>query len=139
MSRVDAKTRSVAHRALVVILGFGIYAGVCASTPADPAGVEAPRAELVSYRSAWRTNGCQSCHSIYGLGGHIGPDLTNVISRSSPEYATAMIWAGPPGMPSYAHLDDPTLESIVGYLSAVDRTGIYPPRSLQSPVFGESE
>lgn len=139
MRRADAMTRSVAQRALVVILGFGLYAAVCASTPADPVSVGIPQAQLTSSRGAWMASGCQSCHSIYGLGGHIGPDLTNVISRSSPEYVRAMVKAGPPGMPSYGHLDESSVESIVSYLSAVDRSGTYPPRSLRSPVFGAHE
>ncbi len=28
----------------------------------------------------WLKNNCNSCHQLYGLGGYLGPDLTNVYS-----------------------------------------------------------
>ena len=34
-----------------------------------------------SGKLVWQKHNCQSCHQLYGLGGYLGPDLTNVISQ----------------------------------------------------------
>ncbi|MCH7870146.1 MAG: c-type cytochrome, partial [Planctomycetes bacterium] len=33
----------------------------------------------------WRENNCQACHQIYGYGGFLGPDLTNLMDRRPDE------------------------------------------------------
>ena len=35
----------------------------------------------------WQNKNCQSCHQLYGLGGYMGPDLTNVASDSTKGHA----------------------------------------------------
>ena len=66
---------------------------------------------------------CLGCHALHGEGGKIGPDLTSVRDRRSPEYIAAMV-ADPqrvaPGssMPRTA-MPDGTRDLIVRYLSAL--------------------
>lgn len=135
----DRLLRAVVRRATSAAFGYGAYAVACALVPADlgvgVAGAADPltRADL----RAWRMAGCQSCHSILGLGGHTGPDLTNLISRTSPEYVRAIVRAGSRAMPAYPDLQDADLRGIVRYLEAVDRAGSYPPASRSRPVFGD--
>lgn len=133
-------TSAVAWRTLGAVLGFGVYALFCAmpsqGTQIDEPGVVGSGV-TGGMLEAWRASGCQYCHSVFGLGGHTGPDLTNVVSRSSSAYVRVMMELGLPGMPSYASVDEGTKDAIVGYLVAVDRAGRYPPASLGGPVFGE--
>ena len=42
---------------------------------------EAPTPEARAGMRLWQENNCQSCHQFYGLGGYMGPDLTNVAAR----------------------------------------------------------
>jgi nitric oxide reductase subunit C len=46
---------------------------------------EEPYAKLSSKammgQQLWQANNCWSCHQIYGLGGYLGPDLTNSYSH----------------------------------------------------------
>jgi nitric oxide reductase subunit C len=43
---------------------------------------------------------CISCHQLYGLGGYLGPDLTNVISAKGKYYVSAVIKNGILKMPN---------------------------------------
>jgi len=63
---------------------------------------------------------------MYGLGGHTGPDLTNIMQRRSGDYVRAMMTAGPEGMPSYRRLSPDQTEAIIDYLSSVGSSIAYP-------------
>ncbi|MBM4109225.1 MAG: cytochrome c [Phycisphaerae bacterium] len=137
----SSTTRAVARRALIPIVGFGVYAGAVALVPvSDPRPIAPARADTLGARGieAWRAAGCQHCHSIYGLGGHTGPDLTTIISRTSGAYVRAMVRNGLPGMPAYRDLDERSLARLIRYLEAVDRSGAYPPKSLRADPLGGS-
>src|SRR5690554_1410938 len=47
-------------------------------------------------QNLWLKNNCNSCHQIYGLGGYLGPDLTNVYSfrKGDDTYLKAMFNSG---------------------------------------------
>jgi hypothetical protein len=128
---VEPCAHGVMLRSVMPLLGFAGYAIVvwCSPLP-DATLIEQVRSgDPVINResvSAWRSAGCQFCHSIQGLGGHIGPDLTNVVSRTSDGYIRAMLLAGPPGMPSYADLDEDSISHIIRYLESMDGSGRFP-------------
>lgn len=124
---------AVAMRAAIAVVGFAVYAAAVATWPLEPDPVGRSSAAAHGTESAaadaWRAAGCQVCHSVFGLGGHIGPDLTNVVSRTSTGYVRAMVRAGPPGMPAYRDLDEGTLDLLAEYLERVDRAARYPSSS----------
>lgn len=69
----------------------------------------------------WQEKNCIACHQVYGLGGYLGPDLTNIIadpSRGS-SYAAAFIKSGGKTMPDYQFTDKET-EALIAYLKYVD-------------------
>lgn len=72
----------------------------------------------------WQKNNCQTCHQLYGLGGYLGPDLTNIISTpgKGEPYVQAMLKAGTKLMPAY-HLSDVETQQILAFLKSVDKTG----------------
>ena len=72
---------------------------------------------------------CIACHQFYGLGGYMGPDLTNVISKRGAAYSTAFITSGTASMPNFGLTPDDVAD-LVAYLSYVDRTGTYPPEEF---------
>ena len=51
----------------------------------------------------WQKYNCQSCHQLYGLGGYLGPDLTNVYSAKGKGelFIKAFLHAGTKQMPSF--------------------------------------
>lgn len=84
----------------------------------------------------WHDNGCQTCHQLYGYGGFIGPDLTNLRSRLGAAGMAArlddVLVTGPGQMPDFSMT--PADRTRMGdFLSAMDRTGKGQPRLLGSP------
>jgi nitric oxide reductase subunit C len=83
----------------------------------------------------FQQHNCIACHQFYGLGGYMGPDLTNVISSYSPAYARAFLVAGTARMPNF-NLDEGEVDALVSYLEFVDSTGTYPPQDYEVTWFG---
>ncbi len=78
---------------------------------------------------------CVACHQFYGLGGYMGPDLTNVISNRGAAYARAFISAGTASMPNLG-LANEEIDAVVAYLAFVDATGTYPAENYDVRWFG---
>ncbi|MCH7743166.1 MAG: cytochrome c [Proteobacteria bacterium] len=82
----------------------------------------------------WRRHNCISCHSIYGKGGHLGADLTNVVSRRGTAYVRHVLKMGKGSMPRFPfHQDD--VENLVSYLLHLDQLGTYPLKDGMSHEF----
>lgn len=78
-------------------------------------------------QNLWQKNNCWSCHQIYGLGGYLGPDLTNIYSDTNkgPAYIKAILNSGVKSMPKYKFSKNEK-EAIVSYLKTIDSTGYFP-------------
>ncbi len=85
-------------------------------------------------QSQWRKNNCSACHSIYGLGGHMGPDLTDIAERFPEIYIKARIQGGGAGMPPFEAVDT---SAIFQYLKFIGSSGTYPPSRWPAPYYGE--
>jgi nitric oxide reductase subunit C len=70
----------------------------------------------------WRQNNCQACHQLYGYGGFLGPDLTNLVSRRPLEDLTTILTVGRKQMPAF-HFDEEQREALVAFLREMDQTG----------------
>jgi nitric oxide reductase subunit C len=75
---------------------------------------------------------CTACHQLYGLGGYMGPDLTNVISRpgKGADYCRAFLSGGTNGMPDFK-LNHKELNELIAYLTYIDKTGISPVKKFE--------
>ncbi|WP_333875477.1 c-type cytochrome [Flavobacterium sp.] len=75
----------------------------------------------------WRENNCNACHQLYGLGGYLGPDLTNVYSfrKKDGNYLKAMFNSGVKAMPRF-DFNETEKEELLQFFIEVDQTGIYP-------------
>lgn len=82
--------------------------------------------KAIDGENIWLQNNCNSCHQIYGLGGYLGPDLTNVYSRRHDEnYLKSMINSGIKAMPEF-HFTTNEKDALIQFLKEVDQTGHYP-------------
>ncbi len=107
------------------------------------AGTEAPHIAPISDEARhgqdlFQEHNCIACHQFYGLGGYMGPDLTNVTSKYSPAYARAFIMTGTPRMPNF-NLPVEDVDALVTYLEFVDSTGTYPPQNYEVTWYGTVE
>lgn len=74
--------------------------------------------------TVFKSEGCPACHRIGGIGGEIGPDLTNVGARRDREWIEKQI-KDPKShnpnsiMPAFARLSEKDLEALVNYLSGL--------------------
>ncbi len=93
-------------------------------------------AKAINGQKIWRSHDCTGCHAVYGLGGHLGPDLTNVISRRGEQATRAFIIGGSARMPAQT-LRAEQLDQLTAYLKHLDETGMYPTKSFPDGVFGK--
>lgn len=85
----------------------------------------------------WQDNNCWSCHQVYGLGGYLGPDLTNVYSapNKGKNYIKAFLNSGIRSMPKYDFSEEEK-DAIVIYLKYLDSTGYYPNYKAKTKLNG---
>jgi nitric oxide reductase subunit C len=85
--------------------------------------------EAANGKWLWQKYNCTACHQVYGLGGYLGPDLTNVYSEKGPQYIRAFLQAGTTVMPDF-RLSDADMNALTAYLKAIDASGKADPRTF---------
>ncbi|MDL5051480.1 cytochrome c [Oscillatoria amoena NRMC-F 0135] len=85
----------------------------------------------------WQKHNCQSCHQLFGLGGYLGPDLTNCYStpHKGPEYMNAILQSGIGIMPDFG-LDSTERAEILEFLKQVDASGFADPKKFTVTITG---
>ncbi len=81
--------------------------------------------KAINGRLVWQKYNCQSCHQLYGLGGYLGPDLTNIYSKKGKgePLIRAFIYTGNAVMPSYGHMPENEINELVEFLKQADKSG----------------
>ena len=124
--REDLKIRIMAGL-LLLFAGYTlfIYALPQQNDPADLMEVRAGK-------MIWQQKNCTACHQIYGLGGFLGPDLTNIYSDKTkgPAYIRAYVQGGNAIMPAF-QLQDREMSALLAYLQQVDASGKADPKSFK--------
>jgi nitric oxide reductase subunit C len=79
--------------------------------------------QAVSGKELFQKYNCGACHQIYGLGGYLGPELTDVVSKpgKTAAYLKAMMNSGIPPMPVY-NLKDEETDQLLAYLIYINQT-----------------
>lgn len=96
----------------------------------------APMNDLARYgQQVYQQYNCVACHQFYGLGGYMGPDLTNVMSRRGEAYSRAFITAGTAAMPNFG-LSAEEVDGLIAFLAFVDSTGTYPAQNYEVAWYG---
>lgn len=110
----------------LLILGFSIY-NFFIYTSKDRVTPIKLSSKAIAGQKLWQNNNCWSCHQIYGLGGYLGPDLTNIYSKKNkgPHYVKAFLNSGVKSMPKF-NFSESEKTAIIAYLKTIDSTGYYP-------------
>lgn len=110
-------------RYMLAIL-VGLFAAYTVLVYRDGQGKHDERADATvrAGMRTWQQENCQSCHQLYGLGGYMGPDLTNVASQRDEQRIRTFIRYGTGRMPAHA-LSDEQIDAVIAFLAWVDRTG----------------
>ena len=105
--------------AFLVYTGIIYFGNETKSTKFNPKKADASRGKLI-----WQKYNCQCCHQTYSLGGHIGPDLTNVYSKYNNNKAVlkAFFKGGFKQMPKF-DMNVQEEEDLVAYFIELDKTG----------------
>jgi nitric oxide reductase subunit C len=112
----------------ILIASFFIYSIVIYTTGTSlDKGARLRTEQSKKGKLLFQRKNCFACHQIYGLGGFMGPDLTNAISApgKGPEYIKAILKYGTERMPNY-HLSEEEKDEIVAFLTYADLTGVSP-------------
>ena len=138
------------YRRVALIVLTGVFLLQTWLVYSDPAGRAAPPlSERASQGwDVWHDYNCQSCHQVYGFGGFLGPDLTNVAGRlvaadtadavgDLAQRLETVLTTGSDVMPAF-HLDADEREALAAFFVELDRTGVgqvqiaeaRPPREL---------
>jgi nitric oxide reductase subunit C len=112
----------------VLVLLSAAFAGWSAFAYLDPG--TRPAIDMIPPRApegkqVWLKHNCQACHQIYGLGGYLGPDLTNVVEDRGAPHIRKVIQAGFRDMPRF-ELTDSEMDDLLVYLAYVGRSGRFP-------------
>lgn len=131
--------RSATFRiAILVAVNVAIMPAVFLSTGSSGGARPAvTSADAFAGQRLWQAGGCISCHSLYGLGGHIGPDLTNAAARVDDDAMRAILRYGAGRMPPQ-QLTESETDGLIAYLRYIDSTGVYPTGSFPGHAFGRS-
>ena len=122
---------------VVLCIGFLVMSlSVYMSTENVDRGAELMSDEVRGGRQLYMDYNCTSCHQIFGLGGYMGPDLTNCYSSDGgPQRAEMWLRNGFGAMPNL-ELSDKEITELMAFLKYIDRTGTSPPKEYKINAIG---
>lgn len=123
-------------RVLIVVAGYFAVAAIVFVLPTRSEPPPERAAQVAAGTAVWRDLNCEACHSVFGLGGHVGPDLTNIIKWRGTAYVHGTLLTGRPGMPAFAAITPRDLTNLLAFLSFVNETGDFPQRTRPLQAFG---
>ena len=122
---------------IFLLASFIIYSGFVYTAGTEKIN-SVPLTDAVKQgKMLWQEKNCTSCHQLYGLGGYMGSDLTNVISTKGKGefYAEAFIRSGTKVMPNFQFNND-EVKSLIAFLKYVDASGKFPVRDFELTYYG---
>jgi nitric oxide reductase subunit C len=118
-----------------MVIAFLAYSVVVYTVGTQAPSLDEYDIEVHQGKLLWNAHNCIACHQLYGLGGFMGPDLTNVISNKGDAYAQAFIANGTAKMPNF-QFNEADIQALIAFLTYVDSSGTSPPTAFGTTWFG---
>lgn len=118
---METRTKRLIFFSLVIV--FSIYSILVYTSSTDYSqGQEFYTKDAASGKLVFQKYNCISCHQIYGLGGYMGPDLSQVMvaEGKGEAYVNAFLTAGTDKMPRF-DLEDQEKADLIAYLRYVGK------------------
>ena len=111
---------------IVLISVFSIYNFIIYTSKSEYKTIHLSE-KAINGENIWLKKNCNSCHQIYGLGGYLGPDVTNVYSKKGKgeHYIKTIVNSGIQSMPKF-NFSKEEKEELVQFFKEIDQTGYYP-------------
>lgn len=103
----------------VLVACFALQTGLVYSDDVDIHLSE----DAIQGRKLFHEGSCQVCHQLWGQGGFLGPDLTNVASRIDETRLSSLLTVGSGQMPALG-LDARQIAFIRAFLEEIDRPDV---------------
>lgn len=87
-------------------------------------------------RLVWQKYNCQSCHQLYSLGGYLGPDLTNILSKQNGEVILKNIVKSGTGVMPKFNINETEMSSLTEFLKMADESGKADLRNFSPTISG---
>lgn len=133
---MSTSTKRIIFWALIALFIFHSFLVFTVGTSEDK-GESLMTDNARSGKIIYQKYNCTACHQLYGLGGYMGPDLTNVMSSNGMGelYVRAFLQNGTQRMPNF-HLSEQETADLVAYLRYVDKTGTSPVKKFKINLDG---
>lgn len=121
-----------------LLLGFAFFTGFIYTEWTDVGSRSIPLSGIGKEgKLLYQKYNCTACHQFYGLGGYIGPDLTNVMTTpgKGDPYVRAILKVGTDVMPDY-DLPEAEIDALVEFLAYVGSTGNFPEKNVKRTWYG---
>ena len=118
---------------IVLVISYLIYSFVLYSNSFSKTEIKAYVEEIaIEGRLVFQKYNCQDCHQLYGLGGYLGPDLTNVYQkyRKNDDVLKVFFKGGMKQMPEYKLSIDEEIQ-LIEFFKMTNETGSADPRDYQ--------
>ena len=119
-----------------IVLLVGAFFGQTYLVYADPVETQPLSQAAVRGRALWQSNNCQSCHQLYGFGGFLGPDLTNVASRITQSQFEHQLALGQTQMPRFDLVQEDR-DDLWAFLMSMNETGMGQARNQSQLALGK--
>ena len=122
----------VIHIFLFLCFAFLVYTfNIYLQPLGNESSTEKEKINSAKGRLVWQKYNCQACHQFYGLGGYLGPDLTNILSTpgKGEVVVRAIVASGVKQMPAFK-LHENEMNELIAFLHAVDKSGMADPRTF---------